>query len=166
MLVTGHREKPATSTSFRISEPEWSILGLVGASFIVLGAMDLVLVWYPQAFGTPEWEFSTVTATFNGLPVPVLGMTMLLASGVARRRPIITRGAAILLWTLALIVLAAFILYATTVPMAISRINNPVVRTGLLKAIAKTSVQGVMYPIVFAWAGFKGWRAVRTPRAV
>ena len=50
---------------------------------------------------------------------------------------------------------------------AFGKINNPVVRLGLFKAVSKTSVQCVLYPLLFAWAGFKGWTGVRpVPRAV
>jgi hypothetical protein len=103
-----------------------------------------------------------VTATLNGLPVPVLGLMLLVSSGVARRDAITTRVGAAFSVLLALLVIAGAILYATTLPIALGAVKNDVVRTGLLKAAAKTSIQCVAYPSLFLWLAAKGWRASRS----
>ena len=51
----------------------WALLGWVGVAFIVVGGVDFALTWYPMNFGNREWEFGTVTASFNGLPILLLG---------------------------------------------------------------------------------------------
>jgi hypothetical protein len=145
----------------RVSDAEWGILSVAGAGFLALGLMDLGLVWFPSGFGSPEWEFGSVTATLNGLPVPALGATMVLAASVARRKRLAVGIVAAFLVILALLVIGAAVLYATTVPIAFSKVTNEAVRTGLFKAAAKTGLQALVYPIVFFVVAFKAWKAVK-----
>jgi hypothetical protein len=156
---SGARDRPTVA---RPTDAEWAILGAAGLSFFVLGLLDQALVWYPSAFGSPEWEFGAVTSMMNALPVTALGAMLLVAAGVARRRPIVARLGAGALALLALFVLCAALLYATTVPMALNQVTNELVRGGLMKAIAKTLVQSFVYAMLLLWVSFTGWRAVRT----
>jgi hypothetical protein len=64
----------------------------------------------------------------------------------------------------ALVILLAAVLYATLVPMAIQSMTDPVILLGLKKAIAKTTVQAVVYPVVFVWIAVKAWRHAATER--
>jgi hypothetical protein len=162
LIMTSGTPREVPTQVGRRSDTEWVLLGGVGAAFVVLGLMDQALVWYPWAFGSPEWEYGSVTAALNGLPVTVLGGMLLLASGVARRQRVLTRGVAILFVVLALIVLTAAVLYATTVPIALGKVTNGVVRTGLFKSTAKTLAQCAVYPLLFLWLAFKGWKAARS----
>src|SRR5687767_11526069 len=56
------------------TEAVWPLLGLIGLAFTVIGAVDIALAWYPSALGSAEWEFGTIGATLNGLPLPALGL--------------------------------------------------------------------------------------------
>ena len=58
----------------------------VGLAFLVAGGADLVLTWFPAAFGTAEWEFGTITQTLNGLPVPTLGLALVGVWGAVTSR--------------------------------------------------------------------------------
>jgi hypothetical protein len=158
--LTRERERPTAPMSIR-TDAAWTVLGITGVAFAFLGAVDQSLVWYPPAFGSPEWEFGSVTAAFNALPVPVLGVMMAMVAGLGRRQRWLVRTASIILVCVAVAVLVAGLLYALTVPVALSRINNDVVRTGLLKAIAKTVLQTGVYPLLFLTVAWKGWKADR-----
>jgi hypothetical protein len=52
----------------------WYLLGWIGLAFALVGGFDLALIWIPLGFGNPEWEFGTVSATLDGLPVTTLGL--------------------------------------------------------------------------------------------
>jgi hypothetical protein len=69
------------------SSGSWAVLGWIGLAFLVVGGSDFALVWFPLNFGNPEWEFGTVTQSFNGLPILLLGLGLLVAGAdqVGRR---------------------------------------------------------------------------------
>jgi len=135
----------------------WYLIGWIGLVFAIVGGFDLMLTWYPLNFASPEWEFGTVSAMLDGLPVPTLGCVLLLGAGVARGKRWLVRTMAIVLLALAFMILAAAFLYVTTVPMALQSVPEPAIRTGLKKAIAKTSVQAVVYPLAYVWIALKAW---------
>lgn len=138
----------------------WAILGWIGLAFLIVGGADFALTWYPMDFGNREWEFGTVTQSFNGLPIVVLGLGLLLTSSVLTDRRWLALVAAIGALGLLLWVLAGVVLWLTTVPMALS--GTPVqVLTGMKKAIARTAVQSVTYPVIL---GYLLWRAVGAMR--
>lgn len=141
----------------------WSLLVWVGAAFLLLGAVDLGLVWFPPDFGHPEWEFGTVTAVFDGLPVPVLGLAMVMAGAAARERRGIVGLAVAITAVFFIIVLGSLFLYATTIPMALGSTEDPNVRLGLTRAVIKTSSQGLVYLTLFLLMSVKGSRRLLRP---
>jgi hypothetical protein len=135
----------------------WYLIGWIGLVFAIVGGFDLLLIWYPLNLASPEWEFGTVSAMLDGLPVPTLGFVLLLGAGVARGQRWLVRTMAIVLIVFALVIVAAAFLYATVVPMALQSIPDPAILTGLKKAIAKSSVQAVVYPFAYIWIAVKAW---------
>jgi len=155
VLIGEDRQKAALEAS---PETAWELAGLVGLLFAAVGWLDVLLTWYPFHLGSAEWEFGTVTASFNGLPVPVLGMGLLLASGVALGRPWLVRLLAVWFAVTAVVLAVMAVLYVTNVPIALKTVDEPLIRTGLKKAIVKTLGQSIVYPIGFLWVGMKAWR--------
>ena len=112
-------------------------------------------MWFPVSFGTREWEFAAVTQSFNGLPILLLGLGLLVvASEQLERRwwGLVATGVAggLLLW-----ILAGAALWASNVSLALSAVPEEVV-TGVRKAVAKTAVQSVVYTAVLAYLVWKG----------
>lgn len=140
----------------------WSILGWIGIVILAVGSADIVLTWYPTSFGDFEWEFGTVSASFNGLPTVTLGMGLWLAAALkgGRRRLSLALSAGFAL--LAVLVVLAAMLYATTAPVALSSVAGTAVEIGLKKAVAKTTIQGLFYPIGFLLIGWKGFRTAKS----
>lgn len=145
----------------RLDASTWSLLGWVGFVLAAMGSADLLLTWYPFDFGNTEWEFGTVTQSFNGLPTVTLGMGLWMASSIVAERAWLTRTLAIGFVVLAVLVLVGALLYATTVPMALNSVPANAIATGLKKAIAKTAAQSLAYPLVFLVVGVKGYRAAK-----
>lgn len=138
----------------------WALLGWVGLALLVVGGADFALTWYPMEFGNREWEFGTVTQSFNGLPILVLGLGLLLTSSALIDRKWLALLAAFGALGLLLWVVAGVALWAKTVPIALS--GTPVeVLTGMKKAIARTAVQSVTYPVIL---GFLLWRGIEATR--
>ncbi len=138
-------------------EAAWYLLGGIGFVFAVVAGADLALAWYPLAFGDAEWEFGTVTTVLNGLPLLAVGLGLLFAAGVARGRVWLVRIASGLLLAAALVILAALVLYATTLSTALSTVE-PNLKGGLIKGIVRTTLQGVLYPVGFIWMAVRGFR--------
>ena len=139
----------------------WLLLGWVGLTFSVVGGLDVLLTWYPLQLGNAEWEFGTVTASLNGLPLFTMGMALLLGAAVARGSRWAVRLVAGGFGVVALTVILAALLWVTNIPLALHSVPDPVVKTGLKKAIVKTGVQAIGYPIGFAWIAIKAWRHSR-----
>jgi hypothetical protein len=136
-------------------------LGWIGSAFLAVGAVDFGLAWVPLDFGTPEWEFATVTQSFNGLPILLLGIGLLNAAAEQTGRRwwgMVGAGAALvlLLW-----VLTGFVFWANNVSLALTTVP-PEVAIGVQKAIAKTAVQSVVYSTVLVYLLGRAWRARRT----
>lgn len=136
----------------------WALLVPTGLVFMLVGAADLALVWYPLGFGSAEWEFGSVTSMLNGLPVLVMGLAFLAMAAVAGGRRWAGRGIATVLLLLAVTVLLMAVLYATTVPIALNAAPNATVALGLKKAIAKTTIQAAVYPVLLIWMAISTWR--------
>ncbi len=133
-------------------------MGWVGIVFALVGGFDLLLTWYPLDFGNRDWEFGTVTAMLDGLPVTTLGLALLLGAAVARGRRWLVRTMAVVFVALAVVIVLAAMLYATDVPIALQSMTDPLIALGLKKAIAKTTVQALLYPVAFVWIAVKAWR--------
>jgi hypothetical protein len=142
----------------------WEVLGWVGLAFFLIGGLDLAMGWVPARFGNPEWEFGTVSRTFDNLPITVLGLTMLLASAAARGIEWAIRATGLLALLLALFLFAGFVIYLLDVPVAFRAVGETAARSGLKRAVTKALLQGLIYPIALAAIGIKGIRLTLAPR--
>ena len=161
IVLTEMPKRPAPINRLPVPQPGWELLGWIGLAFVLIGGVDLLLTWYPWAFGSPEWEFGTVASTLNGLPLPALGLMLSMAAGVAQGRMWMARGASVAMVVLVVILIGVGILFITVVPLALQSVPNPLARTGILKVIAKSSVLLVIYPALFSWVALLGFRRTR-----
>ena len=123
--------------------------------------MDVGLVWYPAAFGNAGWEFGSVTAALNGLPLPLMGLALILSGSLAMGRPWQARVVVILGLLLALGTLAGGVLYGLTVPLALKSVADPIALSGLRKAILRSVVQLLVYPPIVLYLVWRAWRTMR-----
>jgi hypothetical protein len=133
----------------------WLLFGWIGVTFAAVGGVDVLLTWYPAHFGNAEWEFGTVTASLNGLPLFTMGLALLLGAQVAQGWRLGVRIVAALFLVVAVLIVLAAVLWATNVPLALQAVPDSVVKTGLEKAVVKTAVQAVAYPVGFVWIALK-----------
>jgi hypothetical protein len=137
-----------------------SVTGWTGLTFLLVGGFDFALTWYPSDFGNREWEFGTVTASLNGLPVPTIGLVLLLAGAILLERRWWAGVVAVVSWVGMLWVLVGIVLWATTIPLAVQTVP-PEVALGLKKAVAKSALQSLMYPVILAYLGWSAIGAMR-----
>ena len=152
----GERKKPRPIDSSQT----WYLLGWTALAFLVVGGVDFALTWYPPDFGNREWEFGTVTASLNGLPILLLGITLLLAASLRTGRRwwavlSLVGSLVMLLW-----VAVGAVLWATNVPLALRSVP-PELATGITKALTKTVVQSLVYPLLLAFLLVRSAAALR-----
>lgn len=140
------------------SDHLYNLAGGIGLLFVCMAGADNVLTWLPTNFGNREWEFGTVSASFNGLLSITFGFALiqLWMSRLSESWPLRVLGGVEMLVALAII--GAALLYARNVSVALSAASASGVGTGLTKAVIKTSVQSVAYPVAYlllARASFK-----------
>lgn len=152
--------------SWRPPAPDfgWKLLGWVGGVLLISGLIDIGIAIYPLMLGNPEWEFGTIGSVLNGLTVPMLGLALLLGAAVARGWGQGPRVWAIVAIAVAVIILAAAVIWALNLPLAFRTVQEPAARLGLKKSVAKTVAQAILYPVAFLWIGWQGFRHARAQR--
>lgn len=125
----------------------WQLLALAGWAFLIVGGLDVSLVWYPAALGDAAWEFGSITASLNGFPLPIIGTCLILASAVARGKSRLALAPFVAAGLFLLAAVGMGLLYALDVTIALKSVNEPLARAGLQKAILRSLVQLVVYPL-------------------
>ena len=139
----------------------FAVLGWVGLVFLMVGGMDFLLVWYPPAFASREWQFAVVTRSFSSLPVPTMGLGFLVFASVhAGRRwwAYLGGGAAAVM---ALVAVVGVVLWGINIPLALGQVPDQVA-TGMYRSIARTAVQAVAYPSLLIYLTVIGFRMGRS----
>ena len=156
MLVSDHvaRSGRAPAAGPPVARAPLTVLALALA---IVGVADVALVWYPLDVGNPQWEFTTITRTFNGLALATIGIGGLVALAIGSRRRGLT-GVLSLVSTLAtLAIVAAGALYLLAIPVALGAAPAALAES-LALAIGKTLLYIVVYLAVYGFLTVYGWR--------
>jgi len=125
----------------------WSVLLVMGWLFVIVGLLNIVLLWWPLQMGNPEYEFASVAASLDSLPLPTMGLAFALAASRASGRPTSAKAAMVIAVVVAVLVVLAAALYGLDVPLALNAVKAGPIRLGILKSIMKVSAQAVLYPV-------------------
>lgn len=129
----------------------WHALGAVGFALLTIGVVDILLAWIPPRFGNVEWEFGTISATLNNMPVPAMGLALIVAHAIAwaRRGELI----ALAVWASVVVVwlLGAAVLYGLDTPVALRAVQDPAMRRALMSGILKGGVALMVYLAFHIW---------------
>lgn len=154
------REPRRTPDRLRAATAQIPII--LGAAFLIVGLVDLILLWIPMRMDSVAWEFATVGRTLDGLPMPALGIG-LLAYGASRHprmglRSLRGFAGMFAFLTLVLAVLAG--LFATLAPAVLSQ--TPIeALAGARRGVIRHAVQAVVYPLAFFGLTLILWRSGR-----
>ncbi len=138
----------------------WRWIGWFGLVLAATGLGDFLLTWIPADFGSPEWEFGTIAASFSGLPLVTMGFAAMLGSALARGVRWQLMGMGLLLGGLALVLVGALVVFLLVVPVALAAVEGPA-RVGIVKAIVRTLFLGVVLSAGYAAAGIGALRSAR-----
>lgn len=158
------RDKAQATDAVPERADAWRMLFVPSVLFVVVGSMDAVLTWFPTNFGSAEWEFGTISASLNGLPLPVLGLVLMLAGSLALGRRRLAWSVVMVLLLIAIVVAIVAVLYLLTLPQAFRAAADAgeVGRIGIRKAMLKSVVQLIGYPVALGITAWYGWRTLRS----
>jgi len=125
----------------------WNLLLVVGWLFVIVGLLNIALLWWPLQMGNPEYEFASVAATLDSLPLPTMGLAFVLAASRASGLATSAKVGMVIAVVVAVLVVLAAVLYALAVPLALKAVKEGPIRLGIMKSILKVSAQAVLYPI-------------------
>lgn len=138
----------------------WRLAVWVGALLLLVGWTDLLLIWYPPQWGSPEWEFGTISTAANAVPLGTIGLAAVIAAGTALGRTRLVLAAGLFAWAAAMFLGALGVIYLLVVPIALR--GTPVAAAAVMKVtIVKTSFFLLLYVATYALLGLF---AVRRPR--
>lgn len=123
--------------------PEWRALGWFGLGLLLVGLVDVALVWYPVRSGNPAWEFGAVDGSLSTAPVLLVGLmaaVVAVLAGAGRWLSAITGGLAVLMTLLCAV---GLFLYWTDVPLALSGVPEGAV-VGIKKSMVRTTTFGLV----------------------
>jgi hypothetical protein len=130
--------------------------GLLGTA----GFIDVALLWVPMRFGRAEWEFGTVSAMFDALPLMTISVIILAAAAIARGTKWGLIAAGVGSAVITLVLLAALILWLLNAPLAWKGVNVEV-RPVLKKSMVKTLMMAGIYLTLYSTTALYAWRTLR-----
>ena len=140
----------------------WTLATALGLALALVGWTELALLWHPLHFGSPEWEFGTVSSHFDGLAVATIGLIVFAigALGLGLRRTV--RVLAVVMLLIAFMNVAVYVIYLLDVPLALRGVA-PELQPTIWQAMIKASIYAAIYTALYAWAGVYLWRATEEP---
>lgn len=131
----------------------FAIIGLVGVLFTVVGGAEIVTLLFPLSLGNPEWEFGTYSAMMDSIPPLLIGLGFLGVFAVVGNRRVLGKILAVIIFVLAILLIAFAFLYMTNVPQALRVNPRGPIQTGIKKAVSKASFQTLVFPVALIWLG-------------
>lgn len=139
----------------------WVVVAGTGLAIAVVGWTDIALLWYPLQFGSPEWEFGTISRQLDGMPLGTIGLCLFVAGAIGRGWRPAVRVLSIVCLLITLELLAVSGLYLLDVPLALHGFA-PASKSALIKAMFKAGVFAATYTLLYAWLGWFLWRKTGT----
>lgn len=160
-IVIAGRDRSRGRRLAQDPDSAWRWVGWFGLLLAVAGFGDLAIAWVPFRFGSPEWEFGTVVATFAGLPLGTMGLAAMLSSALARGVRWQVRTLGWVLLAAGVLLAAAYTLFLTVLPIAVRGAPQGL-SIGVTKAVAKTSLLSVGFVTAYIVAGARALRELRS----
>lgn len=140
----------------------WRVVLILGITIAIVGWVDLALLWHPLQFGNAEWEFGTISAHFDGMPLGTIGLATVAIGlmGLGWRRT--TRFLSVLILAVTAGLLAIAVIYGLDVPLALKG-TQPQLHSAVTKAVIKTTAYVVTYVGFYLWLAITCWRRSAKP---
>lgn len=129
----------------------------LGLTLVGVALIDHGLSWLPLRLGSAEWEFGTISRTFDGLALGTIGMMLITCAAVLRNSAVFLRALAFVLALLFAFLLASAFVYALSAMVALAA-TPPEAASLVRRAVARTSAFAVLYLVLYGWAVWFIWR--------
>ena len=161
VLSTDQTEQKASRVP-ATTEPAalWTFVVALGIAISIVGWTDLVLLWFPLHFVSPEWRFGTISGHFDGMPLGTLGLTILAVGLLGKGWRIPALVMVTLLALVALDLLVISIIYLRDAPVALQSTPSEM-QSVLKKAMLKAGVFAVTYTCFYAWLAWFLWQKTK-----
>jgi len=131
-----------------------------GAVLTLAALFDSALALYPTMFGSPEWEFGSISGIVAGLPLLTIGLVGMWIGGGLLGRRWMSLGMGVAFLVGAVCVIGALVLFTLDVPVAL-RATQDVAQGNIKQLVAKTLALGCMFGTGYVVAGVIALRQAR-----
>jgi hypothetical protein len=135
-------------------ELAFRIAFVAGLALAVVGWVDVAFIWYPPRWASVDWEFGSVSGTFDALPLSTIGLTLMAMSAVARGRTVAARVLAALMLFLAVAMVVFVVVLLLDVPVVLRALQEqvrPVMKRSVTKTLAIAASYLVLYTVTGVW---------------
>jgi hypothetical protein len=105
---------------------------------LLVSLLDLGMLWWPVRLGDMNWEFGTVSATVDALPLPTLALFGLLVIAILRGQSGWGIPLAVVLGATVLLLAAMLAVHALNLPLLARAVEEPGSREAVQRAALKT----------------------------
>ncbi len=142
----------------------WAMLMVLGLALTVVGFTDVGLLFFPGRWASVDWEFGTVSAAFEGLPLGTIGLGLMCAAAAARGRRMAMGVLAVIQLVLSLVLILMLLVFLLDVPVVV-RAVDPAMRPTVMKSLVKTGAMALVYVVLYLTFGIWVVRRMRaTPK--
>ena len=138
----------------------WVFVLVVGGGLALVGVIDVGLLFTHARWASLDWEFGTVSAMIDGMPLITIGCGAMAAATVARGWHVGRKLLAPVFVLITLGVLASLVVFLLDVPPALKAMD-PLMRPLVMKVILKTGTMGATYVVVYSLLAALTWRRRR-----
>jgi hypothetical protein len=152
-----------TVTAQTDSLSAWKYLFAAGLAVVAVDVVDLGLLFAKPTWSSLDWEFGTLGAVVQGMPLLTLGLSLMCAATVANGWVTARKAMSILMFLATLIVLvmaAMFVLDAFAVLKVLPANLKPAAR----ELAVKTSLSLFVYFVLYLALGVWTWRRLRVTK--
>lgn len=134
----------------RVRPAPWPFIMGSGIILGLIGWVDVLLLWYPIRFGDAEWEFGTVSATFDALPLATIGLVAVAVAARIASGPVVRKTVAGFAIVAVGIFVVAYILFVLSFLQGWANIPEQA-SWMLVRAGAKASLYAFAYTVLYVW---------------
>lgn len=131
-----------------------------GLLIAIPGWIDVLMLYSAPRWASIDWEFGTITSTFDALPLGTVGLVLAALGAVGSGRPVSLKLMALLSALLLLALGAAAVIFALDIPVVL-RAVRPDMSSAVKVSMLKTSMTAATYLVVYASMTVFCWRRSR-----